>query len=323
MSRSIDQLHQAATTVVTKAAGKTLEKVNLIDIIDDQIGFLRSNTQFFVGLGNGNDKMQDWLKKNSTSQAMQSIKIYNAIYAGLTSAGQKAMKDRFLGAFVDTLAGLTAILNEVVNNIDALYSEKVITIYNTKVSQVAVLGMIHSSRVFSTFVTNYIAQMMSDRSASLFKPAAYVTEELKDDLPAVIGLINRVIGGQLSKSFVKAIIKYRASGVDTSIVNQDNKVTVQFARVNNDVTDSDIMAGAKGLIGISKWIGDLFVDIADLRLRLLRSQREQLQARVQLLQLELDGSDENSAEYKHQVDIIKNYQKLIDRLNQKLAKYEE
>jgi hypothetical protein len=323
MSRSIDQLHQAATTVVTKAAGKTLEKDNLIDIIDDQIGFLRSNTQFFVGLGGNNAKLQEWVKKNSTNQTLSSMKIYNQIYAGLTSAGQKAMKERFLGAFVDTLAGLTAILNETVNNIDALYTEKVITIYNTKVSQVAVIGMIHSARVFSTFVTNFIDQMMSDRSASLFKPAAYVTEELRNDLPTVIALINRVIGGQLSKSFVKAIIKYRASGVDTSIVNQDNKVTVQFARINNDVTESDIMAGSKGLIGLSKWIGDLFVDVADIRLRLLRSQREQIQARVQLLQLELDGSDENSAEYKHQVEVIKNYQRLIDRLNQKLAKYEE
>lgn len=324
MSRSLDQLSNAVNAVAPRAAGKTMERDQLVDLIDDSIGALRNAQQFFVNLGDANGaKLRAYIDANVKQTQKLSIQMYNQIYAGIGGAAQRVMRERFLGAFQDTLAGLTAILNEVNDNINDLYADKTITLFNTKISQVAVFGMVANSRTFANFVVNYIALFMSDRNPKLFKPAPYQIKMLKDSLPQVIQLINRVIGNQLSKSFVKAIKRYRSSGVDSGIVNAQNRAAVQFAKVNTDVTDTDISLGAKGILWIGKIIGDIFTDIADYRLRLLRAEREQLQARVQLLQLELDGMDENSPEYKHQLEIIKNYQKLIDRLNQKIAEYEE
>ena len=56
-------------------------------------------------------------------------------------------------------------------------------------------------------------------------------------------------------------------------------------------------------------------------MRRLRSERDLMQARVQLLKLELDGVDPESPEYKKQLKIIENYTAIIARIDQKLDKY--
>ena len=323
MSRALDNLTNAVNTTVKSAAGTTITKENLIDLIDQNLGYLYNVSAFFTALGANSQQLQAWITTNRRALNLKSIQVFNKIDTGLVGSAKLAMNDRFLGGFSDTTNALIIILEEISGNLDKFFAEKTITVYNTKISQVAVFGMVNNAQMFADFVVNYISLFMSDRNAKLFKPAPYQIVALKDNLPQVTTLINRVIGGQLSKSFVKAIKRYRSSGVDSGIVNAQNRAAVQFAKVNTDVTETDISAGAKGILWFGKLIGDLFTDISDYRLRLLRAQREQLQARVQLLQLELDGMDENSPEYKHQVEIIKNYQKLIDRLNQKLASYGE
>jgi hypothetical protein len=320
--KSIDQLDKAVTETVKDAAGKTMTKDQLITVIDDTTAYL-SNVNSFLSIINQGEvgpKLKAYLDQNARSN-LESIKIYNQINGQLMSAAKKSMESKFLGAFQDTLSGLYLVLNQTIDNIDQLFADKNITIYNTKISHVAVYGMLQSARVFAQFVTDYIALFMSDRSETLFKPAKYTLDSLKAHVTEVTDTINRTLGGQLDKSFVQAIKKYHASGADIGVVNTDSKSTVQFAKINNEVTDGDIKAGAKGL-AIFRIIGDWFVSLADAKRRKLIAERDQLDARAQLLQLELNGVAQDSPEYKKYATIIKNYQALIDRLNAKIAKYE-
>ena len=320
--KSLDQLDKAVTDTIKDASGKAMSKDQLISIIDDTTAFIANVSGFLsiINQGEAGPKLKAYLDQNARSN-LESIKIYNQINGQLLTAAKKSMEAKFLGAFQDTLSGLYLVLNQCIDNIDTLFADKNITIYNTKISHVAIFGMMQSARVFGQFVTDYIALFMSDRSDALFKPAKYTLESLKSHVPEVTDTINRTIGGQLDKSFVQAIKKYHASGSDIGVVNSESKSTVQFARLNNDVTDGDIKAGAKGL-AIFKFIGDWFVSLADAKRRKLIAERDQLDARAQLLQLELNGVTTDSPEYKKYATIIKNYQALIDRLNAKIAKYE-
>ena len=320
--KSLDQLDKAVTDTIKDASGKAMSKDQLISIIDDTTAFIANVSGFLsiINQGEAGPKLKAYLDQNARSN-LESIKIYNQINGQLLTAAKKSMESKFLGAFQDTLSGLYLVLNQCIDNIDTLFADKNITIYNTKISHVAIFGMMQSARVFGQFVTDYIALFMSDRSDALFKPAKYTLESLKSHVPEVTDTINRTIGGQLDKSFVQAIKKYHASGSDIGVVNSESKSTVQFARLNNDVTDGDIKAGAKGL-AIFKFIGDWFVSLADAKRRKLIAERDQLDARAQLLQLELNGVTTDSPEYKKYATIIKNYQALIDRLNAKIAKYE-
>ena len=55
--------------------------------------------------------------------------------------------------------------------------------------------------------------------------------------------------------------------------------------------------------------------------RLVRSLREQNKARVEFLQMELDGENPESPRYKKIVQVIKNYNDQIARMDQYLDKY--
>lgn len=322
MSKALDTLNKSVTDVIKNASGKSFTKDELIELIDDQIRFLRNDLQFFTCISDVDSLLRQYVSNNAQNTKLASITIYNRINAGLNTAARRANNERFMGAFADTLAGLIEILDTCNDNIDSLFADKSVTIFNTKISQVAVFGMLDSARIFGQFVVDYINLFMSDRDVRLFKPAPYSIKNIESNVDNVIAMINRIIGGKLSKSFVASLKKYRSSGSDTNVVGADNKASTQFAKINNDVTDSDIMAGSHGL-AIFKWLGDWMVDRTDRKIRKLRAERDMLQARAQLLQLELDGADEDSPEVKRQIEIIKNYQKLIDRLNQRLAEYGE
>lgn len=322
MSKSLDTLNRSVTEVIKNSSGKSFTKDSLVELIDDQIRFLRNDLQFFTYIGDIDQELKQYMASNAQNSKLSSVVLYNRINAGLNTTARRANTERFMGAFADTLAGLIEILDACNDNIDAIFADKVVTIFNTKVSQIAIFGMIDSSRIFGQFVVDYINLFMSDRDARLYKPAPYTIKNLEANVDNVIATINRIIGGKLNKSFVAAIKKYRSSGSDTNVVSSDNKASTQFAKVNNDVTDTDILSGARGL-AIFKWLGDWRVDRTDRKIRKLRAERDMLQARAQLLQLELDGADEDSPEVKKQIEIIKNYQKLIDRLNQRIAEYEE
>ena len=321
MSKAIDNLSRAVEDTVKTSSGIVLTKDKLIDLIDVGLSNLYNVSQFFTAIEDNAPKLQTWISSNRRNTALKSMAIYNKIDSSLTGTAKVAIGDRFLGAMVDTTNSLIVILEEVAGNLEKLFGEKSITIYNTKISQVAIYGMISGAGDFAKFCSAFIEQFMADRNANLGKPEKYVGITLDTGVEDACVLMNRVLNQRLSKTFLGAILKYRNGGSDITVVNGENKPTVQFTKVNTEVTESDIQAGAKGF-KIFRWIGNFFVDMRDRQNRKNIAMREQLQARARLLQLELDNVEPSSPEYQRLLRIIANYQKQIDRLNQEIAKYE-
>ena len=322
MSKAIDNLGRAVDHTIKTSSGAVITKDALIDLIDSDLGSLYNVSQFFTAVGDNAAKLQQWIVQNRKNSALRSMAFYNAICSGLRGSAKVNMETKFLGSFTDTVDALILILEDLSSNIDKFFTAPKITIYNTKISQVAIIGMMENAKNFAEYVTRYISMFMADRNTNLNKPERYVDKYLTDNIQMACDLMNRVINDHLGKSFAKAILKYRNGGSDITVVNSENKSSVQFTKITTEVTESDIQSGAKGF-KIFRWIGNLFVDRADKKNRKRVAEREQLQARARLLQLELDGMDPESPEYQRLVKIIANYQKLIDRLNQEIAKYEE
>lgn len=321
MSKAIDDLGKVVELTVKSSSGNTFTKENMVDLIDQNLGYLYNVSQFFTALGESGAQLQTWVTSNRRANNLKSMLYYNRIVNNLAGAAKSAMESRFLGGFADTTSALIIILEEISGNLDKFFADKVITVYNTKISQVAILGMIENVKVFTEFVNDFIAVLMAERNAALNKPERYVYDFMDGNVDVVTSLIGRVINTKLSKTFTTAILKYRNGGSDINVVNSENKSTVQFTKISTEVTENDIASGARGF-AIFRWIGNLVSDIADKKNRKRVAQREQLQARARLLQLELTSTDQNSPEYQRLVKIIANYQKQIDRLNQDIAKYE-
>lgn len=322
MSRALDNLSKVVANTVKTESGVVITKDKMIDLIDAGLGDLYNVSQFFTALEDDQDKLQSWLAATVKSSGnLRSIAIYNKIMTKLNGSAAATMNRRFLGAMSDTVNAMITIMEEVSGNIDKVFVETNLTIFNTKISQVAVIGVIENSQMFSEFCTKFIETLMYDRNQNLDKPERYVYDYLDSNLDLACQLMNRVLNNKLSNTFMSALLKYRNSGSDSNVVNSESKPTVQFARIGSEVTESDIDAGARGF-KIFRIIGNWFSDRTDKKNRRKMALRDQLQARARLLQLELNGTDPDSAEYQRLVKIIANYQKQIDRLNQALAKYE-
>lgn len=322
MSKSLDKLSHAIDNTVKTSAGTTISKDTFIDLIDESLGYLYNVSQFFTAIGDNAPKLQSWIATNRRETKFKSIVYYNKIESGLTGPAKSAFSDRFLGAMLDTTNALIIILEDISSNIDKFFTDKTITVYNTKISQVAIIGMLENAKTFTEFVCTFVALFMADRNSALTKPERYTIDFMDKNVDDMCALMNRTLNSKLSKTFTSALIKYRNGGADVTVVNSENKPTVQFAKISSEVTEHDISSGAKGF-KIFRIIGNFITDWFDKGYRKKVALREQFQARARLLQLELDGVDPNSAEYVRLTKIIANYQKLIDRLNQQIAKYEE
>ena len=320
MAKSIDKLDAAISAQLSsKGAIASLTKDQFLDFIDLVAGSVKTNLKFYTDTAHLEKQMKEFIKPKA-GETRKSVIFYQAIYKEMQFASKKAMDERFMGAIVDTLAAYAVVLDEVSKNIDNIFQNKSINLFNTKVSHAVVFGMIADAEIFCKFVDWFNTLMMSEMIPALPGILPYQLKYLEAAVKVVPALINRVVNGRFNSTFVAGIMNYKNGGSDVLVVNGDNQSNAKFAKIAGNVTDSDIESGARG-INLFKKIGDWWVTLKDEKMRRLRAERDLVQARVQLLKLDLDGMDPESPEYKKQVKIIENYTALIARLDQKLDKY--
>ena len=160
MSKAIDNLGRAVEAAVKTSSGVVLTKDKIIDLIDSDLSDLYNVSQFFTAIEENAPKLQAWVASNSRNN-FKSMQVYNKILAGLAGTAKQTQANRFLGAMVDTTNALIVIMEEISGNLDKLFGEKSIMIYNTKISQVAIYGMISNANDFAKFCSAYIEQFMA------------------------------------------------------------------------------------------------------------------------------------------------------------------
>ena len=283
---------------------------------------INTRLQFFTDLGTATSKLQgDLIAGVKSNSKNLSVVIWNKLNSGLTGIAKHRQESNYLGALIETMQASSAVIGEIVANVDDLFgSDKTFNLYNTKISHVAVYGIVDDARVLSRFAESYIAAIIADKKPDTFKVPAYQSKYLMNNVDTVADICCRMINGRLRKIFTTGITNYRKSGSDVTLVTSDNTSNTKFAKIGGQINESDINAGCRGL-RIFRIIGDFIADFFDDQARQNRAMRDQHKARVEFLQMELEGEDPNSDRYKRIVKIIKNYNDMIDRLNQKIDKY--
>ena len=322
MSKALDKLDATVKAEVSAgSAVKSMTRDQLLDEINNVTNGLRTNLKFFTGLGDNAAKLRDWyLDERKANSKLPSIVFMVQVYSHLTGKAKYQMEKSFFGALTDTLAGMSLMFDEIVPNIGKLFADKTFNLYNTKISHVVVLGMLDEARLINKVTEAFIAQLTADKSKGEIRIAPYQTKTLAESATETADVLNKFINASRGKTLTAAIIRYKASGNDVAVLSTDNNAAAQFAKLEGEVNESSIKSGCRGL-AIFRWIGDFWTDYQDLKMRKAAALREEHEARVQFLQMELVGKDPNSEEYKRLVKIIKNYEMMIDRINQKLDKY--
>lgn len=321
MSKALNTLDATINKMIKSGVNaKTMKREELIDFASRTSSTIKSHLQFFTDMAAASDKMQQAVLADRKANTKNSfMNAWNEIYKNLTGVAKMRMERNFCGAIVDTSIAMSQLLDDVVINIDKFFADKSISLYNTKISHVAIYGMIERAETVACFDEMIIAAYLESKSSE-FKLTKGQLACLTEGATEMSDICNTMINGKIGKTFATAIARYKSSGNDTVVVTSDNQAAGQFAKLDNLVNEEDVTFGCKGL-RIFRWIGDKIVDMLDNRARKQRLLREQHKARVEFLQMELNDLDPNDEKYKRIVKAIKVYQDEINRLNQKLDDY--
>jgi len=323
MSKALDKLDVAvAEDVKNGTASKNMSKEQFVDYATAIAAALNTHLQFFTDLGTATSKLQgDLVAGAKANNKNLTTVIWSKMNAGLTGIAKHRQESNYLGALVESMQASSAVIGEIVANVNDLFGDdKSFNLYNTKISHVAVYGIVDDARILSKFAEAFIAAIIADKKPDTFKVPAYQVKYLANHVDAVSGICCKMINGRLRKIFTQGVINYRKSGSDVALVTADNTSNTKFAKIGGQINESDISSGCRGL-RIFRIIGDFITDFFDDQARQNRAMRDQHKARVEFLQMALEGEDPNSERYKRIVKIIKNYNDMIDRLNQKIDKY--
>ena len=214
MAKSIDKLDAAISAQLSsKGAIASLTKDQFLDFIDLVSGSVKTNLKFYTDTAHLEKQMKEFIKPKA-GETRKSVIFYQAIYKEMQFASKKAMDERFMGAIVDTLAAYAVVLDEVSKNIDNIFQNKSINLFNTKVSHAVVFGMIADAEIFCKFVDWFNTLMMSEMIPALPGILPYQLKYIEAAVKVVPALINRVVNGRFNSTFVAGIMNYKNGGSD-------------------------------------------------------------------------------------------------------------
>lgn len=264
------------------------------------------------------------IQDNSRNRNAMNLMIYTTFSNRLCESAKKDERTRAFSSLKQTAIGYTHILNEIDRNIDTLFENKTISIYNTKLSHVAILGVIKNASDlydFSWFLFNGVCY---DIGMGIEKPARYrfvFMNSVKEKIADIVnGIYTRVGDGAIFNE----VMKLRKENKDTLLINDENKpneTVVASVALNRDIGKS-IQAGFMSL-NIFRWIGEAWNTFRDNHFRSIEDKRDWMQTHVQLLRLKLQGLDENDREYQRLKKIIGNYDNMVSAADEKIKNYRE
>lgn len=210
-------------------------------------------------------------------------------------------------------------------NVDILFEGSTdVNIHTAKLSHLALFGFVESAEMYAEYVINLLSIVTyeiieNNGTRELETPLPYKYKYLDDHVHEFIAFHRSMLNGG-NKTYLDTFKSLKKSMDDIRVANSTTGSNIDM------VDDGKMMAYSRGLFGQFslnpfKWLGEQWNLIRNNKYMKIRSEREAILAHVSLLQLDAAKADPNSPEYAKLVKVIDSYNKLIGKMNQKLAKY--
>lgn len=252
------------------------------------------------------------------------IQIYSMYINRLSGQAQREERKVAFSSLLHAAKSYLFVLDEIDKNINKLFENKVISLYNTKLSHIAIFGVIRNACDlcdFSWFLFNGICY---DIGMGIEKPAKYRFSYMNTVKEKMAGLVSDIYAGVGDGAIYNEIMRIRRENKDMLIVNDNNEVNdsmISSAGLNKGISGS-ITAGFMD-INVFRWIGEAWNNFRDNHYRALEEKRDWMQTHVQMLRLKLQGLDTNDREYQKLQKIINNYDNMVAAADEKIKKYRE
>lgn len=227
--------------------------------------------------------------------------------------------------FVMVAQNLNSVLQMVERNVNVLFNEKFTTVYNAKVSQLAVFQIVNQAQIFSNFAVYLFDGILyeiivNEGVHELNQPKPYRYDFINKYKLGVVELMKVGSLPNGANQLISEIDNLRKSS-DVSLINDVNQVNGAIRVVKNKF--GLLEGGATILASIFRYFGEWGVLMRNLKYQKMIQEREWLQNHTDLLKLQLNGVDPNSDEYRKAVKIINTYNDMIRDLDLKISSYME
>ena len=248
------------------------------------------------------------------------VDAYTDYVRALDVKNRQLENKRMLQSLIDANSSFIKALGMISNHIDEILDKQKITIADTRLSTVAVLGIIQQSTwvaKFSLYLYTYITKGCTHTSRTIPRyREAYLCEHSQDVAKAV-NKINQRDGWY---TFLEEIRHLRENAQD-SVLGADRT----FGVTANQLTPSilDYLASALRCINIFRFAVEAWDDYCLWRNDCNKETKEWLEKHNALLRMKLDGIDPSSPEYTELENVIKAYDQNIADLDQKISEFEK
>lgn len=319
-------LKNAITSVVTtKAHLNALEK-------GDITSFLRQNIDqhslMMEALSTENDKaMNDWYREKVTpgmKASKNSCKdAYNVYRKALVGKAADAERKRVLGSLAKANESYVKILSEILKNIDKFMDEDSVVIYDVRISQLAILGMLKQSDRLAEFSSYLYSYMIRAANGNLENIPRNRDVFLNNNATAVAEICNSVVNNTGSYSFMREVQRMRENNTDL-VLGADNSFSFNGFTAMNGFSASilDNIASALSTLNIFSAAIDAWDDYRLSKHEKNKEVREWMATHVAILKMDLRGVSPDDPKYVQLQNIVKAYDDKIAEYDREIEAFE-
>ena len=305
---------------------KALKKEDLEDFLKDNIFQHKEIAKCLTA--NNPRQMMDWMRdkvrpalQKSTSACSGSYDNYCKALTGRAAAEENRAPLASLAKANNTCADL---LEEVLKGIDTLFEEEHITIYDVRLSQVAILGIIRKSDLllkFSSYLYSYLVRIATDNTENIPRNRDLL---LSENAQRVGQICSEILNRSNSYSFLKEVDGLRRDQSDLVLgASGDFKFNGFVNRHKFSFSIMDNIASALSCLNFFSAALDAWDDYKLSRYERNKEIREWLGTHVALLKMDLANTDVNDPKYVKLQQIINAYDDKIAEYDKVIDEFEQ
>lgn len=309
-----------------KAQMQSLRKDDVITILKQNIEMHKANAETLNVLST--QEMNSWMLKvtqalNSTTS--KSRDVYDRYNKGLSSSASALERKCFLSSLEVINNDIIPVLNAILNNIDSFIENDKVELYETKMSQLAILGICRDSTCIATFTQYLYTYLIRVTSNTYDDIPRYREEYMLDNVDKVSKIVSNFCDRKGYYNFNQDMTKIKRQNADL-ILGANGKFSFNqyIGSVRNfytaDILDS--ILSALSCLNLYDHVMNFIDDYKLERDNRNKETKEWLETHVAVLRMELEEKDKSSKEYAKLENIIKAYDAKITEYDEAIQAFE-
>jgi hypothetical protein len=224
------------------------------------------------------------------------------------------------------LGAIVSSVNLIMTDLDKLFSQALQLFSDLKdkedlrVSHSYILGYLHLAEMTSIFFGDMLYLLDVPNGE---RPPKYLFERVEKYAAPVGKFINMLLIRPGTITILADINELRKGGTDIYMSSDDSHMNLEDYAHDADYSSRVQTGLSQGFIGNPFiMIGDAITVWQRQRYERNKKHREWISAKIAILQMDLDGVDPNSSDYKKQLEIIRRYTDELATLDKKINQYE-